>query len=74
MKVPGCCEKPVPPERNHGITSQVKSFPQLENADASMDPPRVEPATIEDLPALTELVMDLFSRSGDFKPDHRLNF
>ena len=34
-----------------------------------IDPPRVEPATIEDLPALTELVMDLFSRSGDFKPD-----
>jgi GNAT superfamily N-acetyltransferase len=33
------------------------------------DPPRVEPATIEDLPALTELVMDLFARSGDFSPD-----
>ena len=33
------------------------------------DPPHVEPATIEDLPALTELVMDLFSRSGDFTPD-----
>jgi len=36
------------------------------------DPPRVEPATIEDLPALTELVMELFSRSGDFKPDRAL--
>lgn len=35
----------------------------------SDDLPRVEPATIEDLPALVELVMDLFSRSGDFKPD-----
>lgn len=33
------------------------------------DRPRVEPATIEDLPALTELVMNLFSRSGDFQPD-----
>ncbi len=33
------------------------------------DPPRVEPSTIEDLPVLTELVMDLFSRSGDFSPD-----
>lgn len=33
------------------------------------DPPHVEPATIEDLPALTELVMDLFARSGDFSPD-----
>ena len=31
---------------------------------------RVEMATIDDLPALTELVMDLFSMSsGDFKPD-----
>jgi N-acetylglutamate synthase-like GNAT family acetyltransferase len=33
------------------------------------DHPRVEPATIEDLPALTELVMSLFSLSGDFTPD-----
>lgn len=33
------------------------------------DPPRVEPATIEDLPALIELVTDLFSRSDDFRPD-----
>ena len=30
---------------------------------------RVEPATIEDLPALAELVMDLFAASGDFSPD-----
>ncbi len=36
------------------------------------DPPHVEPATIEDLPALTELVMDLMSRSEDFTPDHTL--
>lgn len=34
------------------------------------DKPRVEMATIEDLPELTELVMDLFAMSaGDFKPD-----
>jgi N-acetylglutamate synthase-like GNAT family acetyltransferase len=33
------------------------------------DAPRVEPATIEDLPALTELVMELFAVSGDFTPD-----
>jgi GNAT superfamily N-acetyltransferase len=33
------------------------------------DVPRVEPATLEDLPALTELVMDLLSRSEDFTPD-----
>ena len=36
------------------------------------DPPHVEPATIEDLPALTELVMDLLSGSGDFTPDRVL--
>jgi GNAT superfamily N-acetyltransferase len=30
---------------------------------------RVEMATLDDLPALTELVMDLFSTSGDFRPD-----
>lgn len=33
------------------------------------DVPRVEPATLEDLPELTALVMDLFARSGDFSPD-----
>jgi GNAT superfamily N-acetyltransferase len=33
------------------------------------DRPLVEPATIEDLPALTELVMNLFTLSGDFSPD-----
>jgi len=30
---------------------------------------RVEPATIEDLPELTALVMELFSLQGDFEPD-----
>ncbi|MFN5739124.1 MAG: GNAT family N-acetyltransferase [Akkermansiaceae bacterium] len=34
---------------------------------------KVEMATVEDLPALTELGMDLFSMSaGDFKPDREL--
>ncbi len=33
------------------------------------DRPCVEPATLEDLPALTELVMSLFAHSGDFSPD-----
>lgn len=36
------------------------------------DPPRVEPATLEDLPALTGLVMDLMARSDDFSPDRTL--
>ena len=35
--------------------------------------PRVEMATLEDLPALTELVMDLFAMSsGDFKPEREV--
>ncbi len=38
-------------------------------AETPDNSPRVEPATIEDLPALTELVMDLLSRSEDFAPD-----
>lgn len=38
----------------------------------SDDRPRVEPATIEDLPALTELVMSLLSGSGDFSADRAL--
>jgi GNAT superfamily N-acetyltransferase len=45
-------------------------FKPLEPAQASV--PHVEPATIEDLPALTELVMDLMSRSEDFTPDRVL--
>jgi len=31
---------------------------------------RIEPATIEDLPLLTELLMDLFSQEKDFRPDY----
>jgi GNAT superfamily N-acetyltransferase len=29
----------------------------------------IEPATIDDLPQLTELLFDLFTLEGDFKPD-----
>jgi len=37
------------------------------------DKPRVEMATLDDLAALTELVMDLFSMSsGDFQPDREV--
>lgn len=42
---------------------QSSSNPPVEDA------PRVEAATIDDLPALVDLVTELFSRSGDFKPD-----
>jgi GNAT superfamily N-acetyltransferase len=31
---------------------------------------RIEPATIEDLPMLTELLMDLFAQESDFRPDY----
>jgi GNAT superfamily N-acetyltransferase len=31
---------------------------------------RIEPATIEDLPLLTELLMDLFAEESDFRPDY----
>lgn len=43
--------------------------PSNTTANALANRPKVEAATIEDLPALTELVMDLFSRSDDFTPD-----
>jgi GNAT superfamily N-acetyltransferase len=31
---------------------------------------RIEPATIEDLPSLTDLLMDLFGQESDFRPDY----
>jgi GNAT superfamily N-acetyltransferase len=33
----------------------------------------IEPATLDDLPQLTELLLDLFTLEGDFKPDHAKN-
>jgi GNAT superfamily N-acetyltransferase len=47
----------------------MKPAPQSADSGVTNDPPCIEPATIEDLSALTELVMDLMSRSGDFTPD-----
>lgn len=47
----------------------MKSDPKSAAVGLQDDLPRVEPATIEDLPALTELVMNLFDLSGDFTPD-----
>ncbi len=37
-----------------------------------MSPPatRIEPASIEDLPQLAELLADLFSHEAEFRPDH----
>ena len=31
---------------------------------------RIEPATIEDLPSLAKLLMELFSQESDFRPDY----
>ena len=47
------------------VSNGIKSA----NTPTRNDEPRVEPATIEDLPALTELVMNLFTVSSDFTPD-----
>lgn len=54
-----------------GMDSMVTSEEQLHGRELQpSDAPRVEMATLEDLPALAELVMDLFAMSaGDFKPD-----
>jgi GNAT superfamily N-acetyltransferase len=65
-------EKIVPPERKPASNSGMKSSAQPDKAGLMEDAPLVEPATIEDLPALTELVMDLMSRSEDFSPDQTL--
>lgn len=50
-------------------TPSVKTLSTATTQTTKDDRPRVEPATIEDLPALTELVMNLFTLSGDFTPD-----
>ncbi len=47
----------------------VKTDVQTAAKNQADDRPRVEPATIDDLPDLTELVMNLFTQSGDFTPD-----
>jgi GNAT superfamily N-acetyltransferase len=31
---------------------------------------RIEPATLEDLPSLVQLLMDLFAQESDFRPDY----
>ena len=41
----------------------------VESAVSLANRPKVQPATIEDLPGLTSLVMELFALSDDFTPD-----
>ncbi|MBP7950627.1 MAG: GNAT family N-acetyltransferase [Verrucomicrobiales bacterium] len=43
--------------------------PSTSSNNAAARIARVEPATIEDLPELTDLVMSLFEIDGDFEPD-----
>jgi len=38
-------------------------------APATVEDARIEPATIEDLPQLVELLVDLFEEEADFEPD-----
>lgn len=66
-------KKTVRSTLNHATLPAVRSAAsKVEVTPPTDDAPRVEPATIEDLPALTELVMDLMSHSGDFAPDQIL--
>ncbi len=50
----------------------MKSAPDTFEKLKAEDRPLVEPATIEDLPALTDLVMNLLAVSKDFTPDHTM--
>lgn len=59
----------VPPIGIRVIFRPVESAIRDLEQELDEDRPRVETATIEDLPALTELVMELFAISGDFSPD-----
>ena len=59
----------MPSTRFDATVQSVNTVPDAARKKASEDRPRVKPATIEDLPALTELVMNLFDLSGDFSPD-----
>lgn len=49
---------------NHHALATAKPGSSADFADV-----RVEPATIEDLPELLELVLDLMEQQGDFTPD-----
>jgi GNAT superfamily N-acetyltransferase len=48
--------------------SSRRAFP-VAYSSVQMEHVAIEPATLEDLPQLTELLFDLFTLDGDFKPD-----
>ncbi|HXL26980.1 MAG TPA: GNAT family N-acetyltransferase [Chthoniobacterales bacterium] len=68
-------ENPHRGERRSPISQQCR-FPLLETVllwhvtPGMLGLTRIEPATIEDLPSLTELLMDLFAQESDFRPDY----
>ncbi len=62
----------ISPAENHAKLDAVNPLTEVDRELEAEDAPRVEPATIEDLPALTELLVDLFGDSGDFLPDPAL--
>ena len=54
------------------VKSARKSFPYFADYEISrkhMEEPHIEQATLEDLPQLTDLLFELFTMEGDFKPD-----
>jgi ribosomal protein S18 acetylase RimI-like enzyme len=53
----------------HGRLPAVSQTAPATDGTTFQDSPKVEPATIEDLPALVELTMGLFLGSDDFTPD-----
>jgi N-acetylglutamate synthase-like GNAT family acetyltransferase len=44
-------------------------FAKLHPMSSPTSEPRIEPATIEDMPQLVELLLALFSEEADFRPD-----
>jgi GNAT superfamily N-acetyltransferase len=62
-------EKFVPDDRNRATIGGMESATVVPDHRPAEDRPRVQAATIEDLPALAEMVMELFTVSGDFAPD-----
>ena len=56
----------------HAIVPPVESALDTSGKLKGEDRPVVEPATIEDLPALTDLVMNLLATSNDFTPDQTM--
>ncbi len=69
-KIPPSTENFVSPGPESAMLTPMEAVATSSSTDLRDDDiPRVEPATLEDLPELTELVMELFARSGDFSPD-----